>query len=67
MSGVAQATALVRLVHVASGNVVEAWPVDAKEMLACGDHVRESEWVAPVAEAEAVVDAEAPAAEKRKR
>jgi hypothetical protein len=47
MAGVAQPTEKVRLVCLATGEVHEAWPVDAREHLAAGDFVRESDYVPP--------------------
>jgi hypothetical protein len=55
--GKAPPTARVRLVHIATGEVIEAWPIDAKEHIAAGDYVPESAYVAPVA----VVTADPPA------
>ena len=43
----AQPTQKVRLVCLATGEVHEAWPVDAREHLAAGDFVREEDYVAP--------------------
>ena len=44
--GIAQQTEKVRLVHVASGDVHEAWPVDAREHIRAGDYVLASSVVA---------------------
>jgi hypothetical protein len=42
--GVAPSTAKVRLVHIASGNVHEAWPIDAREHVKAGDFVYEADY-----------------------
>lgn len=41
----AEATQKVRLVCRATGAAHEAWPVDAKELLASGEFVREADYV----------------------
>jgi len=67
--GKALPTARVRLVHVATGEVIEAWPIDAREHIAAGDYVPEAEYVAPVASAlvEAPVEAPVDAPARRRR
>lgn len=52
--GKASITPKVRLVHVSSGVVLEAWPVDAREHLAAGDYILEGADAPPPAAAPAV-------------
>lgn len=44
---IAQPSAKLRLVCLATGEAHEAWPIDAKEILATGEYVREAEYVPP--------------------
>ena len=50
-------TPKVRLIHKDTGDILEAWPVDAREHLRAGDYVRESDYLpasdAPAGESDA--------------
>lgn len=49
--GQAKPTAKVRLVHLATGAIHEAWPIDAREHVAAGDFVTEEQYLAEQAAA----------------
>lgn len=70
--GTAPSTAKVRLVCVATGDVHEAWPIDAREHVKAGDFVYEADYAAFVeaqsSSAEALnADAKTPAADAPKK